>query len=109
MRVQVKRITFASLILAATVVLAAACSPTASPTTAAVPTQPGSGATAAIPPAQRANMYKTAPPMTIDVNKNIRQPLKPTKATSSLTCSRKMRPCTSTILSFWRATVSMMA
>lgn len=67
------RLTLVSLALTALFIFVAACSsntPAASqPTTApaAKPTQ--AAAAAAIPPAQRADMYKALPPMTIDANK----------------------------------------
>lgn len=85
------RFTFSLLVLGALVALTAACggSPTAAPTVsapptaAAVPTTAAStgstGTAAAIPPAQRADMYKSAPPMTIDVNKKYRATIETTK------------------------------
>ncbi|HZQ05432.1 MAG TPA: peptidylprolyl isomerase, partial [Anaerolineae bacterium] len=39
----------------------------------------GAGAAAALPPLQRNNMYKSAPPMTIDVNKSYRATIQTAK------------------------------
>ncbi len=39
----------------------------------------GQGSAAAVPPAQRNNMYKSAPPMTIDVNKSYRATIQTAK------------------------------
>lgn len=67
---------------------AAACSSMATTTVATTATpqasgstgiQATSGAAAALPPAQRNNMYKAAPPMTIDVNKSYRATIATTK------------------------------
>lgn len=76
---QVKRNTFASLILVASVVFIAACGSSPTPATPAASAQRTGGAAAAIPPAQRADMYKSAPPMTIDVNKKYRATIETNK------------------------------
>jgi cyclophilin family peptidyl-prolyl cis-trans isomerase len=78
MKSSVTRFLFASLILTAAAIFIAACSTppaTATPApapTAAPPAPSGSGSAAAVPPAQRADMYKSVPAMTIDVNKKYR-------------------------------------
>jgi cyclophilin family peptidyl-prolyl cis-trans isomerase len=65
----------AMLVCVGLLALAAACSPNPTPaaqTSSGVTAQNAPGGAAAIPPMQRNNMYKSAPPMTIDVNKSYR-------------------------------------
>lgn len=80
---QAVKFTFASLILVVLLALTAACTPTSSPTVApaAAPTAASgsAGSAGALKPAQRANMYKAAPPMTIDVNKKYRATIQTNK------------------------------
>lgn len=70
---------FAGTAMALSLALAAACSPTTTQTTNVNATAVPKGAAAAKAPAERNNMYTSAPPMTIDVNKKYRATIETSK------------------------------
>lgn len=78
----VTRLAFSSLMVLGAAIFIAACSstPTTSQTSGGgAASQTSKGAAAAKAPAERNNMYKAAPPMTIDVNKKYRATIETSK------------------------------